>query len=478
MSKLRESANAFIKESQKYVNPRWYPSYHLAPPVGWMNDPNGLTWFNGQFHAFYQHYPHAPEWGPMHWGHARSRDMVRWESLPVALAPEGEEDKDGCFSGSAVVSDGKLCLIYTGHKFVGEPIDDNLYQVQCLATSLDGVTFCREGQVLDTPLGLHHFRDPKVWREDEYWYMVVGAKTQDVGEVQIYRSDDLRSWQFESTITSMNICGGYMWECPDLFPLGEKHILLFSPQGLEAQGYRYRNLYQSGYAVGHWKAGKPFIVEQPFQELDYGHDFYAPQSFTTPDGRRVIMGWLAMWESAMPEKADGWAGMLTIPRELTLTDSNKILQQPVKEMETLRGEPLCWQPGELQDTPFLLADNAEAMEVVLTWDTSRSTAEKYGLRLGDGAQIYIDSQSQRIVLDRHFPEWNLSGCRSVPLPEGEQLTLRIFIDKSSLEVFVNAGEYTLSSRIYPQDHHRSLSLFSQHGVATVRECCAWPLSCE
>ena len=145
MTSLLSKANEALSQQKDLINPRWYPRYHLAPPAGWMNDPNGLSWFDGYYHAFYQHYPWQPVWGPMHWGHARSRDMVNWEHLPIALAPEGPEDKDGCFSGSAVVEGNKLALIYTGHKFDGEAKEENLYQVQCLATSTDGIHFERQG---------------------------------------------------------------------------------------------------------------------------------------------------------------------------------------------------------------------------------------------------------------------------------------------------------------------------------------------
>ena len=161
-------AEQVLQTQRQALNLRWYPHYHLAARAGWINDPNGLVWFDGWYHAFYQHHPYSTQWGPMHWGHARSKDLVHWEHLPVALAPEGPEDKDGCFSGSAVVDGDTLALIYTGHKFHGDPGDEaNLYQVQCLATSRDGIHFERQGMVVDTPPGMHHFRDPKVWREGD-----------------------------------------------------------------------------------------------------------------------------------------------------------------------------------------------------------------------------------------------------------------------------------------------------------------------
>ena len=212
----------------------------------------------------------------MHWGHARSKDLVHWEHLPVALAPEGPEDKDGCFSGSAVVDGDTLALIYTGHKFHGDPSDEeNLYQVQCLATSRDGIHFERQGMVLDTPPGLHHFRDPKVWRVGDSWYMIVGARVGDTGQVRLYRSDDLHQWHEEGVLDEAEEKMGYMWECPDFFTLGDKHVLMFSPQGLAAQGYENRNLFQSGYLLGDWQSGQRFAREGQFVEMDHGHDFSA-----------------------------------------------------------------------------------------------------------------------------------------------------------------------------------------------------------
>ncbi|MEG2565636.1 MAG: glycoside hydrolase family 32 protein [Acinetobacter sp.] len=476
MTTLLSAANAAICQQKERVNPRWYPRYHLAPPAGWMNDPNGLIWFDGYYHAFYQHYPWQPVWGPMHWGHARSRDMVNWEHLPIALAPEGPEDKDGCYSGSAVVDGNTLALIYTGHKFDGEAKEENLYQVQCLATSTDGLCFERQGMILDTPDGVHHFRDPKVWREGDTWYMVVGARVNDVGEVQLYRAKDLHHWQFAGTLGQADNHMGYMWECPDFFPLNDKHVFMFSPQGMVAEGYNYRNLFQSGYMVGEWRGDQHFAVTHPFREMDHGHDFYAPQSFTTPDGRRIVMGWLSMWGSSMPEKADGWAGMLTLPREVTLDARQQLRMNPVKELESLRGQLRVWSVSEQLNSALVVEENVVAMEVILGLDIARSRAEQYGISLGKGLRIYVDTQSLRVVLERDYPQHGLSGYRSVPLPAGDTLTLRLFIDSSSVELFVNQGEFTLSSRIYPEPDDRQLALFSQNGHAIFTQGNAWPLA--
>lgn len=468
------NAELELQAKSEDINPRWYPRYHLAARAGWINDPNGLVWFDGWYHAFYQHHPYSTQWGPMHWGHARSRDLVHWEHLPVALAPEGPEDKDGCFSGSAVVDGDTLALIYTGHKFHGDPSDENnLYQVQCLATSRDGVHFARQGIVLDTPEGLHHFRDPKVWREGECWYMVVGARDGDIGQVRLYRSTDLRDWQDAGILAEAAAEMGYMWECPDFFALGDKRVLMFSPQGMAADGFARRNLFQSGYLLGDWRPGQPFVREGEFVELDGGHDFYAPQSFLTPDGRRIVIGWLDMWESPLPEQQDGWAGMLSLPRELSLGADNKLLMRPAREVENLRQAWFPWPVSTLNNQQITVADSCTAMEVNLHWDTANSRAEQYGLSFGDGLRVYVDSQMQRLVLERRYPQYGLCGTRSVPLPTRSSLKLRLFFDSSSVEVFVNEGEACLSSRIYPDAQRRELALFAWSGSATLIDGGAW-----
>lgn len=474
MTLLIANAEQVLNAKRDQVNMRWYPHYHLAARAGWMNDPNGLVWFDGWYHAFYQHHPYSTKWGPMHWGHARSRDLSHWEHLPVALAPEGPEDKDGCFSGSAVVNGDELALIYTGHKFHGDQTnEDNLYQVQCLATSKDGVEFARQGQVIDTPVGLHHFRDPKVWCEGDAWYMVVGARVGDTGQVRLYRSEDLHHWQDEGLLAEAQKEMGYMWECPDFFTLNGKQILMFSPQGIAAHGYDNRNLFQSGYLVGNWQPGEIFSQKSAFQEMDHGHDFYAPQSFLTPDGRRIVMAWMAMWESPMPEQQDGWAGMLTLPREVTLTVDNRLQMRPAKELEGLRQAWNGWSVSTLQNQALSVMDNCETAEVILQWDLAASDAEQYGIALEDGMRLYVDNQAQRLVLERNYPQFGLCGQRSIALPETATLNLRVFFDSSSVEVFVNDGEACLSSRIYPQS--RQLDMFAWSGSAVLKECGAWHL---
>ncbi|HGM5253226.1 TPA: glycoside hydrolase family 32 protein [Serratia marcescens] len=454
----------------------YYPQFHLAPAAGWINDPNGLICIDGVYHAFFQHHPYSEHWGPMHWGHATSRDLIRWQHQPIALAPDSPYDKDGCFSGCAVDNNGVLTLLYTGHVWLGEPGDDSqVREVQCLATSEDGIRFVKHGPVLAPPDGIQHFRDPKVWRENGEWWLVVGAKENGLGQVRLYRSADLRAWRFDRVLAGAQTAHqGYMWECPDFFPLGEQHLLLFSPQGLAAQGYRYRNRFQSGYLLGHWRPDGDFTVTQPFCELDAGHDFYAPQTFTAADGRRLLFAWMDMWESPMPSKAHRWAGALTLPRELTLAADGSVRMNPARELAALRRGSQTLSAQTLTNQHLPLTNDMQ--ELIMTLRPADSDAERYGLAIGSAARLFVDNQSHRLVLERFNEHPALCTCRSVPLPEGDILSLRIFIDRSSLEIFVNQGQACLTSRIYPTAGHRRLSLFAEGGRALFEPITGWQLA--
>ena len=260
----------------------------------------------------------------------------------------------------------------------------------------------------------------------------------------------------------------------DFFRCGDHHWLMFSPQGMTPGGYRFRNRFQSGVLPGHWQPGAAFALSGAFEELDHGHDFYAPQSLVAEDGRRIIMAWMNMWDSPMPTKREAWAGCLTLPREL-FERHGRLCQRPVREAESLRGTCQPLHPVRLSGTQ-LLAEDAQAVELVLTWHTLDSQAEHYGIHLGDGLRLYVDNQAGRLVLWRHYPDEGLDGYRSIALPGAEYLTLRVFLDRSSVEVFVNDGDATLSSRIYPQPGTRRLSLYAAHGEAVLTDGSLWTLA--
>lgn len=475
-NQLAEAQRA-LETCQAARGSQFYPHFHLAPPAGWMNDPNGLVYHRGVYHAFYQHHPFSEHWGPMHWGHATSEDMVHWTTQPIALAPSEDFDADGCFSGSAVDDNGVLSLIYTGHVWINGPGDDSaIRQVQCLATSQDGIHFEKQGIVLTPPPGIMHFRDPKVWHEKGQWWMVVGARDEhDCGKVLLYRGNSLREWQLDRILAEASPEMGYMWECPDFFALGKEHVLACSPQGIAANGWHNRNLFQCGFIRGTWQPGEEFTITHPFQEMDNGHDFYAVQSFLAADGRRVAVGWMDMWESPMPTKQEGWSGLLTLPRELRIDAQGQLRQTPIVELHSLRagGQDIAKQ--SLTDRPLTIAEQADSLELEISFDAKASTAERYGIQLGEACSLYVDRSENRLILARHSSDTGLNSERGILLPQGDILALRIFIDRSSIEVFVNDGEACFTSRVYPEANKRQLTLFAERGSAVCLGGKLWTL---
>lgn len=291
-------------------------NYHFEPQKGWINDPNGLIYFKGMYHAFFQHYPFAPKCGPMHWGHAVSRDLVHWEELPVALFPDRDyEDDGGCWSGSAVEKDGVLYLFYTS-------VSHQLGQTQSVAFSKDGITFEKyEGNPVIRTFpsdGSKDFRDPKVSRINDTYYMVCGSGKGGIGKILLYQSDDLLNWRYAGVLFEDPSCGEVL-ECPDFFQLGGKFVLMISKMGLKTHSTQF--------IIGDFD-GESF-TEQARCTPEAGPQFYAPQTFCDGQDRRIMIGWLYDWGKPLDEGAD-FAGALTIPRELSL-QNGKVVNFPVKE---------------------------------------------------------------------------------------------------------------------------------------------------
>ncbi|WP_404388179.1 glycoside hydrolase family 32 protein [Ligilactobacillus animalis] len=434
-----------MKQMIKLNNDRYRLGYHVSAPAGWINDPNGFCYYKGYYHIFYQYHPYSADWGPMHWGHSRSKDLVHWESLPIALAPDTKADEDGCFSGSAIVKDDVLYLIYTGHHYYDDGDPDHFWQNQNLAYSTDGINFTKYENnpiIASAPEdNTHHFRDPKVWEKDGKYYMILGSQGKDgVGRAIIYRSDDLKDWQYLGEIAKANglTTEGFMWECPDFFELADKDILLLSPQGIEAQGQKYLNLFQTGYFVGNFDYSTNTFEHGGFTELDHGHDFYATQTTLAPDGRRLVFGWMDMWESKFPEKADGWAGALTLLRELELKD-DQLYMRPVKEAVQLRtAEISAWNKQVTEKT--LLCENEHQAEIDLTLTTDQAFE-----------LAFTDQDKQvKLTFDQATHTFTLlnGDARYASIKPNSELKLQIFIDTSSLEIFINDGEAVFTERFY------------------------------
>lgn len=470
-----------VQKLRESLKTRFYPLLHFAAPAGWINDPNGLIYFNHKYHLFYQHYPYSGYRGPMHWGHAVSDDLLRWQHLPVALAPGDEGDVDGVYSGSAIEHNDEMYLFYTGHTVIDSNDDGcTIKQVQMLATSADGLNFHKHGIIITPPADVQHFRDPKVWKEGNRWKMVVGVSQDNIGQVWQYVSSDLYHWEFDRVLLKAKPGQGWMWECPDFFPLADKWVLVVSPMGMSAKGFDYNNYFQVGYFVGTIDEGK-FVVEQDFTELDKGLDLYAPQTYSGTGDKRIMLSWFSMPETQIPEQADNWSTCLTFPRVITLSDNHRLIQQPISQIESLRRSVSGIKSLDLNDDLLCLPTKSAANELGLEIDLRQIQAERAGVILAfnpqstKGVKIYVDKQSERLYLDRSDTELGPKGVRSIKLPKTDKISLRIIIDKSSCEIFVNGGETTLSARIYSNHEQQHIALYAENGLAHFDNVYCWQL---
>jgi fructan beta-fructosidase len=446
--------SAFAVAQSQYSEP-YRPQYHFSPPQNFMNDANGMVFFQGEYHLFYQHNPEGNAWGHMSWGHAVSPDMVHWQNLPIAI-PEHKEFM--IFSGSSVVDQknasglcGKeACLVamYTAHK--------EGWQRQNIAYSLDRGRTWKDYEadpVIDEKKP--DFRDPKVfWYEPQKKWVLVTVFA-DERLARFYESRDLKHWKFLSQFGPAGTTEG-QWECPDLVELPvqgtrqTKWVLIISrnpgaPQG--GTGVQY--------FVGHFD-GTNFTNETPDTQkmwVDYGKDFYATQRFANlpaSDHRIIWMGWLGNWKYANQEPTSPWRGIQSIPREMFLLKCAEgfcLSQRPIREVESIRGQV---HPFELSKSLSLPTASFE-LEAQLSSDHEQqiviTDANGKSIILGfDPAakQVYIDrTNSAEAGFSPDFP-----GKHAGAITAGHKLKLHVFVDQTTIELFANDGERVLSDRVY------------------------------
>ena len=456
--------------------------WHFMPPAGWMNDPNGLIHFKGHYHLFYQFNPYAAVWGAMHWGHAVSRDLLHWKHMPIALAPSESYDnheRGGCFSGSAVDDGGRLALMYTATTNHG----DGFVQTQCVAFSDDGVRFQKleSNPVIGEPPaeGSRDFRDPKVWRHGAHWYVVIGSSRGGQGKALLYRSPDLRQWDYVGVLAESKNDLGSMWECPDCFPLGDRHVLMFSPMHL---GER-----KTVYLVGDLDYATGAFRRETIGEVDWGFDYYAPQSFVDDRGRRIIIGWqnawdwMPWWKDFGPTHAEGWCGSLAMPRTVELAADNRLVFRPVAEMAGLRRNPFSLAGSTHgPEGRRLEAGGSISYEIEVEWDRAATSARTFGLKLRSSRKhetlLFFDSSSRELVFDRSRSGFHTDGIRRCRAEmRGDTIELHAFVDTCSIEAFTDGGRTAMSNNIFTNNDDTGVSLFCGGGKAKVKGVRCWEL---
>lgn len=447
---------------------KFRPTFHMTPPLGLMNDPNGFIYFEGKYHTFYQWNPNKPEHGAKYWGHFSSENLVEWKHETPVLAPEDWFDRSGCYSGSAIEHNGKLILFYTGNV---KNETGNRETYQCMAVSKNELSFDKKGPIINLPEDYTaHFRDPKVWKKDETWYMVVGAQSKtETGKVALFSSTNLTNWEHHGPIAGSYLNGlgdfGYMWECPDLFSLSGKDILIVSPQGLEAQEYEYNNLFQSGYFIGEMDYKYKKYHHHTFTELDRGFDFYAPQTTIGANGQRLLIAWMGMPdenEKNHPTISDGWIHAMTIPRELSLIEG-KLYQKPVKELEKLRQNNVHYDDVSVSnDSCSFEGVLGNSMEMIIEILTNKS--EVFTMSIANSIQISFNLQTKLFSLTRKNFVTQTKEVRKCQLKELS--SMNIFVDVSTIEIFINGGEEVFSSRFFSDTNDGNV-LFSSDGEVSL-----------
>lgn len=475
MKHLLIFARAYEKEMGPQIPRESRPVFHLTPFVGWMNDPNGFSYYRGQYHLFYQYNPYDVEWDCMHWGHAVSHDLLHWTHLSAALAPEENYDSFGCFSGSAIeLEDGRQLLMYTGvRKDAGAHAKD--IQVQCLAVG-DGLNYVKvknnpvlDAGVLPPGKSVNDFRDPSIWREEDGTYRCVVATCDEkrLGSLLLFRSQDGFDWQFESTLIENDGRLGLMWECPTIFKLDGKDVLLISPQDMLPDGFEYHSGNGTVCMIGTFDEKEKRFIPECDQAIDYGIDFYAPQTILTPDGRRVMIGWMQNWDTC---KLTGyeerkWYGQMSLPRELHIVNG-RLYQQPIRELALYRSHKVEYK--DVRFTGDLTLEGIEGrmleMDIRLRAADLEKSYHKFTLRFAQNEK-YTSVLSFRpyeslLKIDRKF-----SGSRRayihqrrarVTQRDGE-IHLHVILDRFSVEVFINDGEQVMTATILTDTDAQGIS---------------------
>ncbi len=477
-SQILKNARAFEAEAEKKIKTDERPAFHLSPCTGWMNDPNGFSYYKGKYHLFYQYYPYDTKWGLMHWGHAVSTDLLHWEYLPAALAPDEAYDEEGCFSGSAVeLNDGRQLLMYTGVSRQRQ--DDGTereVQTQCLAVG-DGCEYEKYplNPVLtkaNLPYGSSKFdfRDPKMWRKKDGTYACVAVNRGEdgLGRVLLFVSQDGFDWRFEKVLISNDGRFGTMWECPDFFELDGKWVLLASPMEMMPREMEYHNGNGTLCLTGSFDEETDSFTEEENQTIDYGVEFYASQTLQAPDGRRIMIGWMQNWDTLIYFHEQKWFGQMSLPRELSVRNG-RLYQRPVRELDSLRQNRVEYRDVTISGVVRLngIRGRRIDMEIVIRPVEGTKLFQKFSVRFAQSEE-YRTAFSFRpgesvLKVDRKF-----SGSRKAIIHQRRckvrrsdgRLKLRLILDRFSVEAFINDGEQVMTATFYTPQEADGISFFA------------------
>lgn len=479
-------AREYEAEAEKLITKENRPVFHFTARTGWLNDPNGLSYYEGKYHLFYQYHPYDSHWGPMHWGHAVSKDMILWKYLPCALAPDTEYDGSGCFSGSALVmDDGSHLLMYTGcGDSSGDPTGKGRWiQSQNIAVRKPGsdeyVKYAGNPVITEEELpedaDAYEFRDPYLWRAPDGTYRVLVANGMTDAEsgtqLTMFKSTDGLNWGDGKVLFEDERRIGVMWECPNFFPLDNRYVLIASPMDMQAEeesavgSIRFPQGNNVCYITGKYDAGREeFIPDSDdadagyyiYEPVDGGLDFYAPQVMRTPDGRRVMIGWMQNPLMGNLHKTEDhrFFGQMTIPRELSFKNG-RLNQWPVSELEEYRTDRDVYSKVAFGNSWIRIPSICGRVIDLNLEIKAEKSCKELGIRFAaddkNHTELRFDPVSSVLTIDRSRSgqSEDHTGKRSLKVRDRKgKLSLRIILDRMSAEIFINGGEQTMSLTYY------------------------------
>lgn len=442
---VEETHKPYLEELSQFVsNSKYLPKYHIYPKSGLMNDPNGLAYFNGRYHFFYQWFPFEPNHGMKHWGHCTSKDLLSWEDKDIALIPNLEYEKNGCYSGNSIKKDGLLYLFYTANyktekgkipKQAMAVMDEEGNIKKCLNNPIiDGAPEDMSGEI----------RDPFVFKRDEKYYMLLGAKSKkEVGALLLYVSEDLFKWKYLGDI-NLPIDTGYMLECPSLIEIEGKDVIIISPMGLKKEELKYQNQFATIYLVGNLDIDNMKFNLEYMDEIDSGFDFYAPQAFYGKDNKPMMVSWFGCGEQNLPTDKEMWKHGLTMPYELKLK-GNRLCHFASDELNNLFKDKNNFENNmiETKSNYYHIQFNM-CKDRKNTWVRFGQNEDYWELGFDlDKNVIKVDRSNLKLPIDI---DNGLKRCT-----EGlnkEEYKVDIYVDNSFVEIFIDEGIKSFAFRCF------------------------------
>lgn len=428
---------------QKIAQSHWRLGYHIQPSTGLLNDPNGFSYFNGQWQLFYQSFPYGPVHGLKSWAHLTSPDLVHWTDHGPLLMPGGAQDSHGAYSGSAIPIDDKLFLMYTGNvrdeNWVRHPKQDGAWMDSRNQLNKIDVPLIEQPKEGFTD----HFRDPQILKHDDQYYCLIGGRKQDdTGHVLVYQADKVTGpWSYKTELKFADQNMGYMIECPNLVFVDGQPVLIFCPQGIDQKVLQYDNVYPNAYIIGKdfdWDTFE-FIDPQPIQNLDDGFDVYATQAFNAPDGRALEVSWIGLPDTTYPSDVEGWANCYSLVKELTI-EGNKLYQKPVVENNQLLGS---------ENTTNKISAQTKLSGQV----TSGKGQVSIKTEQDEELQVVIDSTNGKILVNRAkagVPVATEFGSIRTSVVKAGEISFELYLDNTVFELYINHGEKVITGRIFPR----------------------------